>query len=308
MKAAEEIAAALSATPPPLERRDVPHGGRLQAVACTAESVLSPTECERLIAITEAQGYEKALVNVGGGRQMAIDDVRKSGRCMIDAPEAAELLWKRVAPLLPAEKGREPRHYPQSGWRAVGLNERLRFLKYAPGDYFAPHRDGRYARTAKEPGAGEAGDCSSMTLMLYLNAPKLGGETNFLDAEESLVTAVAPKPGLMLAFDHELRHEGALLKAGVKYCVRTDVMYRKVAPDAPPKADPDGPARLAGETESEYASRQARLEEAARERMREKFGGAPLPAAAVTPAGSVFASFAARMRAKFGDAAAAGSA
>ena len=116
-------------------------------------------------------------------------------------------------------------------------------------------------------------------------------ETNFLDAEESLVTAVAPKPGLMLAFDHELRHEGALLKAGVKYCVRTDVMYRKVAPDAPPKADPDGPARLAGETESEYASRQARLEAAARERMREKFGGAPLPAAAVT---SGFASFAAR--------------
>ena len=71
-------------------------------------------------------------------------------------------------------------------------------------------------------------------------------------------------------------------------------MYRKVAPDAPPKADPDGPARLAGETESEYASRQARLEAAARERMREKFGGAPLPAAAVTLVGSGFASFAAR--------------
>ena len=59
-------------TPPPLERRDVPHGGRPQAVACTAESVLSPTECERLIAITEAQGYEKALVNVGGGRQRGV--------------------------------------------------------------------------------------------------------------------------------------------------------------------------------------------------------------------------------------------
>ena len=84
-------------------------------------------------------------------------------------------------------------------------------------------------------------------------------------------------------------------------------MY-KVAAVGRPKADPDGPARLAGETESEYAHRQARLEEAARERMREKFGGAPLPAAAVTPVGSGFASFAARMRAKFGEAAAAGSA
>ena len=45
-------------------------------------------------------------------------------------------------------------------------------------------------------------------------------------------------------------------------------------------AESDGPARLAGETESEYAHRQARLEAAARERMSEKFGGAPLPAAA----------------------------
>ena len=35
------------------------------------------------------------------------------------------------------------------------------------------------------------------------------------------MTAVAPKPGMMLAFDHDLRHEGALLKAGVKYCVRS---------------------------------------------------------------------------------------
>ena len=33
---------------------------------------------------------------------------------------------------------------------AVGLNERLRFPKYRPGDYFKPHQDGRYVRERGE--------------------------------------------------------------------------------------------------------------------------------------------------------------
>jgi hypothetical protein len=111
-------------------------------VALVAENVLSASDCEALIALTESKGYEKALVNIGDGQEMAIDEVRKSGRCMIDAPAATELLWRRVASLLPPEKG------ITTVWRAVGLNERLRFLRYHPGDYFAPHQDGRYSRTA----------------------------------------------------------------------------------------------------------------------------------------------------------------
>jgi hypothetical protein len=35
-----------------------------------------------------------------------------------------------------------------------------------------------------------------------------------------------PKSGSVLVFDHELLHEGALLKEGLKYAIRTDVMYR----------------------------------------------------------------------------------
>ena len=30
--------------------------------------------------------------------------------------------------------------------RLAGLNERLRFLRYDPGEYFAPHMDGHYSR------------------------------------------------------------------------------------------------------------------------------------------------------------------
>ena len=37
-----------------------------------------------------------------------------------------------------------------NGRKVVGLNERLRFLKYHVGDYFRAHEDGTYFR--EEPG------------------------------------------------------------------------------------------------------------------------------------------------------------
>ena len=41
-----------------------------------------------------------------------------------------------------------------------------------------------------------------------------------------------PAPGLVLAFAHGLWHEGERLQQGVKWCLRTDVMYRRVSAEA----------------------------------------------------------------------------
>lgn len=38
-----------------------------------------------------------------------------------------------------------------------------------------------------------------------------------------------PSTGEALLFDHDIRHEGALLEEGVKYAIRTDVMYRRLS-------------------------------------------------------------------------------
>lgn len=187
----------------------------------TVDDVLSSAECERLIAVSEAEGYGQALVNVGGGRQILNNDVRKSSRCIIDSNEAVAILWSRLKPLIPA----------RDGWVPVGLNARLRFLRYAPGDYFAPHHDGCYMHMSAEP-SGEIvqGDMSRCTLMLYLNTPARGGATNFLSPrDETQRTSVEPRTGLGLVFDHQIYHEGAPLEAGVKYAIRTDVMFRRVA-------------------------------------------------------------------------------
>ena len=72
--------------------------------------------------------------------------------------------------------------------------------------------------------------------MLYLNTPGSGGETNFLDPrnrdfkgglDDDDRVSVHPTTGSALVFDHDVFHEGALLEEGVKYAIRTDVMFER---------------------------------------------------------------------------------
>jgi len=37
--------------------------------------------------------------------------------------------------------------------------------------------------------------------------------------------AVVPRAGMALLFQHQLLHEGCVMESGVKYVLRSDVMY-----------------------------------------------------------------------------------
>lgn len=205
--------------------------------AILVHEVFSEVECKALVDRTESKGYEQALVNIGGGRQQQMDDVRNSDRCIIDDPVTAETIWQRILaklePLTVSEK-KELRldllfHPPSSlgSWTAVGANERLRILKYGAGTYFRPHCDGSYVR-GSEAGSDREGETSFVTLQLYLNEGCQGGATRFLkhfDGNSNVSHNVVPKQGSVLLFQHDLLHEGACVHDGLKYVVRTDVMY-----------------------------------------------------------------------------------
>jgi predicted 2-oxoglutarate/Fe(II)-dependent dioxygenase YbiX len=110
----------------------------------------------------------------------------------------------------------------------VGLNERLRFLRYNEGEYFAPHCDGSFAYPADHPTKAHQG--SYVTFQLYLNEGFEGGATRFFP--ESLGWGstreyydVVPKAGSVLLFEHRMYHEGEKLRKGRKYAIRSDVMY-----------------------------------------------------------------------------------
>jgi predicted 2-oxoglutarate/Fe(II)-dependent dioxygenase YbiX len=167
---------------------------------------LSPQECAAALAVSEQAGYDDAPITTAAGMVMR-KDVRNNDRVMIDDPGLAALLFERARPfLVPRWRGHD----------LLGFNERFRYYRYKPGQYFAPHYDGAFQR--------DNGDLSFFTFMVYLNEFFDGGTTNFLDRQPPLV--VRPAAGLALVFYHRQLHEGEVVVSGTKYVLRTDVMYR----------------------------------------------------------------------------------
>lgn len=171
--------------------------------------MLSADECDAFIATSEGAGYEDAMIVTATGQRIA-KDVRNNDRLLWDDSSLAQAWWQRVGALFPASFGQ---------WRACGLNERFRFYRYRPGQKFAQHRDGSYERSPDE--------MSWMTLMVYLNDDCEGGCTRFDLADEPEPVSIRPIKGRGLAFMHDRLHEGEEVRAGVKYVLRTDVMYRR---------------------------------------------------------------------------------
>jgi len=115
--------------------------------ATVIDNVLTATECNELLELAEAQTngvWERAMVNIGGGRQAMYEDTRKCGRIIYDEQELVQRMWERVKDLVP--ELHELRSWTQvtgpgpskrrEVWRLTRLNERMRFLKYTAGEYF----------------------------------------------------------------------------------------------------------------------------------------------------------------------------
>jgi hypothetical protein len=175
---------------------------------------LSPAECEQHIARAEAAGFGDAPINTFGG-PVVYKAMRNNDRVMLDDPGLAGELWERLRPLVPPRRGQ---------WHAAGLNERLRFYRYDPGQRFAWHFDGAFERSPTE--------VSALTFMVYLNDGFEGGTTEFdfrvavAVGERDEIARVVPETGMALVFAHRIYHQGAPVTSGRKYVLRSDVMYR----------------------------------------------------------------------------------
>eukprot|EP00299_Pterocystis_sp_00344_P001379 c11212_g1_i1.p1 GENE.c11212_g1_i1~~c11212_g1_i1.p1 ORF type:complete len:223 (-),score=38.96 c11212_g1_i1:21-689(-) len=179
----------------------------------TLDHVFTKEECDALIALSEQHGYKTALLNVGGGREVLMTDFRNSLRCIIDSEQIVAAVCARITPFIP---------HTVEGRTLVGLNERLRFLRYDVGHVFQTHCDGTYIR-GPEAGARQ-GEQSFITLQIYLNEGCDGGETRFF-MDNGAEVDVQPTPGKVLLFQHDIYHQGVQVTRGRKYVIRTDVMY-----------------------------------------------------------------------------------
>jgi len=218
--------------------------------AVVVHNLLTPTECDAIINFTEEHStYIQALLN-----DSLSTDFRKSGRTMIDTEIVAAQLWDRISSVLnekvyprfhhfynhPTQVGYINKNAPASEKpTATGVNPRLRFLKYTTGDYFVPHGDGSYR--VDDPTSPQYGDQSYVTLMLYLNDGETGSNIQFTGGQTRVWSGnnemddkyydLAPTKGSILLFQHDTLHEGRLVQSGVKYAMRSDIMYTHSTPE-----------------------------------------------------------------------------
>jgi hypothetical protein len=171
----------------------------------TIDNFLLPRECIAYITQAEQIGFEEAVISTDAGDRI-MKDARNNDRILHDDPDLAATLFERALPWLPAEI---------DGWRPCGMNERFRFYRYTPEQFFKWHQDGTFRRSDAEE--------SFLTFIIYLNDDYAGGATEFPWER------IEPKAGSALVFPHRLRHQGATITAGTKYVLRTDVMYRDAA-------------------------------------------------------------------------------
>ncbi|OCX50719.1 oxidoreductase, 2OG-Fe(II) oxygenase [Mucilaginibacter sp. PPCGB 2223] len=162
----------------------------------------SPKQCEDFIVKSEAIGYEPATIQTDMGTRL-VTTVRNNNRVIYKDHQLADTLWQQIEPFAPSQVGHS---------KSIGLNELFRFYRYEPGQKFRRHRDQSYIRNDAE--------ASYYTLMIYLNENFEGGETTFNDL------TVQPKQGSALVFLHSLEHEGSAVTQGIKYVLRTDIMFR----------------------------------------------------------------------------------
>lgn len=168
----------------------------------TVEDFFTRQECLEAIVQSEGLGFELAKINTASGSRVHTG-VRNNSRAFYNSEELAEKLWQRVQPYVPAQVGHS---------HPIGLNELFRFYRYQRGHQFKGHYDESYIRNERE--------ASYYTFMVYLNDNFQGGDTTFRGLR------VRPRQGMALIFRHSLFHEGSEVTQGVKYVLRSDVMYR----------------------------------------------------------------------------------
>jgi len=170
---------------------------------------------------------------------------RNTERLVFDSTELSELVFSRIKPFLvesvTVEKGEEIEKAQAMGtigtWNLNSLNNCYRLCRYPPGGHFAPHFDGNYVPSNNLR--------SFYTLNMYLNGHESfqDGRTHFLGDKQMLETnpetgkyqgckdnilgSVIPESGLALIFLHPIMHEGEPTSGGLKYILRTDVMYKR---------------------------------------------------------------------------------
>jgi hypothetical protein len=206
-------------------------------------------ECQLWIEHAEQRGFEEVF-------QAATSEYahRDNGRLQFDDSAVAERIFHRLESLLPSQI---------DGLSPCGCSSNIRLYRYSEGQRFGRHIDESHSSSEgvskftlliylngsstsyiensglqadQANTKGQLKPNSSSTKELFIESDKeiqvdlRGGETQFYTSLYGKVpkVSVSPVMGRLLLHGHGhrcLTHEGAEVTSGVKYLLRTDVLY-----------------------------------------------------------------------------------
>lgn len=198
----------------------VPIVGRAK-LALLLSNVLSPEECDGLIKRAKGEQFEDVLMRQSRAKGNDSVDISNCRRSMVEDPDIVSELFDRLANALRGTEFEEIfLHAPwvskgdAAALTATGLNDRLHFIRFGTGQFFAPHRDSRFKR---------GNEISHITMQIFLNHNFSGGMTSFKGGNRYL--DVKPMTGSVLLFDQDIRREECEVFIGRKFVARSDVMF-----------------------------------------------------------------------------------
>ncbi|KAA8492936.1 putative prolyl 4-hydroxylase 9 [Porphyridium purpureum] len=208
------------------------------------EGFLTAHECKRIISVAEKLGFDPDEP-LSRSLPVSTRSTLAHACVWLQSKRESERLWARIKYILP------PLLYNARGVRLQprGLNRRWRVYRYSQSAVYRPHIDGawpesglddtkQYVYNVNERSSKHV--WSKLTFLMYLSDDFEGGETTFfapvvkaLEESNSVymdARGVRPRQGWALVFPHgeahgAWLHEGSPVTHGVKYVVRTDVLY-----------------------------------------------------------------------------------
>lgn len=172
---------------------------------------LTQEEAAKFVTVAESVGFQHST-----SRGPAYGEAfRDNDRIQFQDQQLADQLWQAAGlQQLCAGLGDEE-------GCPVRLNPNIRIYRYRPGQKFGKHID-----ESNELGCGQY---TQYTLLIYLSTCG-GGETIFYGGRNCKLAAVTPQPGLALLHRHGdecMEHEAAAVTAGIKYVLRSDVVFQQ---------------------------------------------------------------------------------
>lgn len=198
------------------------------------ENVLTEIECEHLI--RESNDKYSSL------KDEFLQEERQGNRLLTIDDKFALVLYDRIKNYIASDvnlKNIHPCGFGVDGeWIQDSINKCFRYNQYiAPSIGFKPHRDATFIENENVR--------SIMSIIIYLNDDFSGGDTVFYDTlgvrnKEDLVEdemrngyverfRYKPKKGSVLIFNHNMIHEGEKILTGIKYVIRSDIIFKRIS-------------------------------------------------------------------------------